>query len=339
MKKLPIPTDGEAISKGSKGTEPFLHRCFARAVCARVNLDLLRSFFAIVERGSMSKAAERLHVSQSTLTRQMQTLEHEIGGQLLERSSGGVALTAAGHTLLDGMRPVVAKGDAVIAEARKLARGQSGSLRIGYLMTAAADYLNPALVRLRKDHPEIKVKLVDLSPGELMEGLRKGELDVAVLGYADPSIAREFFVKPLASFPVVVALPDNHPLAESEGIHLAELRREVFVGATDSDIPGYNRWVIQLCRGANLRPRFIDNADSLSQTLSILVAENAVALLPELATSMRGAGVAFRPLRHASAKWDLQVVWQRGKITQPIKEFVAALSQKPKISAGKKATG
>ena len=65
-----------------------------------MNLDLLRSFFAIAEFGSMSKAAEQLHVSQSTLTRQMQTLETEVGGQLMERGHSGVALTAAGHALL-----------------------------------------------------------------------------------------------------------------------------------------------------------------------------------------------------------------------------------------------
>jgi DNA-binding transcriptional LysR family regulator len=69
----------------------------------RVNLDVLRSFFAICDFGSLSKAAEQLHVSQSTLTRQMQALEAEIGGQLLERGHRGVALTAAGHALLVGM--------------------------------------------------------------------------------------------------------------------------------------------------------------------------------------------------------------------------------------------
>src|SRR3954470_13530940 len=112
---------------------------------ANVNLDLLRSFFAISEFGSMSKAAEQLHVSQSTLTRQMQTLETEVGGQLMERGHSGVALTAAGHALLEGMRAVVAKADVVVAEARKLALGQSASLRIGYITSAAGEYLNPAL--------------------------------------------------------------------------------------------------------------------------------------------------------------------------------------------------
>src|SRR5690349_2192061 len=101
----------------------------------------------------MSKAAEQLHVSQSTLTRRMQALETEVGGHLLERGHNGVALTAAGHALIEGMRAVVAKADIVLAEARKLARGQSASVRVGYIMSAASEFLNPALVTFRRTHP------------------------------------------------------------------------------------------------------------------------------------------------------------------------------------------
>ena len=96
-----------------------------------MNLDLLRSFFAIVESGSLNKAADRLRVSQSTLTRQMQALEQDVGGPLLERGPGGVALTATGHALLDGTRPLLAKFDGVLAGVRQRARGQSAELRIG----------------------------------------------------------------------------------------------------------------------------------------------------------------------------------------------------------------
>lgn len=293
-----------------------------------VNLDLLRSFFAISEFGSLSKAAEQLHVSQSTLTRQMQTLETEVGGQLLERGYGGVALTAAGQTLLEGMRPVVAKADIVVSEARKLARGQSASLRIGYLMTAAGEYLNPALASLRRSHPETKIHLVDLSPGEQIAALRRGELDVVVLGNINAAISREFFVRRIATFPVVVALPAAHVLAESDELALGDLRKEMFVGANPDDIPGFNHWMIQLCRRAKFRPKIVENADGLAHTLSLLVAENAVTLLPALVQGFKVAGVTFRPLRGAAVKWDLQVAWQRGRITEPVRALVKGLTQK-----------
>ncbi len=293
-----------------------------------MNLDLLRSFFAISEFGSLSKAAEQLHVSQSTLTRQMQSLEAEIGGQLLARGHSGVALTAAGHALLEGMRPVVAKADIIISEARNLARGQSASVRIGYLMSAAGEYLNPALAAVRRSRPETKFHLVDLSPGDQIAALRRGELDVVVLGNLNAAIAREFFVRRIATFPVMVALPETHPLAEGDDIALADLRREMFVGANPDDIPGFNPWIIQLCRRAGFRPKIVENANGLTHTLSLLVAENAVTLLPALVQGFKVAGVTFRPLRGAAVKWELQVAWHRGKITEPVRELVSALTRK-----------
>ena len=293
-----------------------------------VNLDLLRSFFAITEFGSMSKAAEQLHVSQSTLTRQMQTLETEVGGPVLERGHSGVALTAAGHALLDGMRPVAAKADIVLSEARKLARGQSASVRIGYIMSAAGEYLNPALVAFRRSHPQTKVHLIDLSPGGQIEALRRGELDVIVLGNINAAIPREFFVRRIATFPVLVAFPENHALAANDEVALTDLRKEIFIGANPDDIPGFNNWLVHLCRRGGFRPKIVENADSVTQTLSLLVAENAVALLPSLVEWIQVPGVIFRPLKGTTVKWDLQVAWHRGKITEPVRELVNLLTKR-----------
>lgn len=291
-----------------------------------MNIDVLRSFVAVAELGSLNKAAERLRVSQSTLTRQMQGLEHELGGKLVERSHAGVALTAAGHTLFDGARPLLERLDALVGETRRRARGQSGSLRLGYLMSAAAEFLTPALAEVRRQHPEVKVKLFDLAPGEQCAALRRGELDAAIIGNPDASLSREFFLKRIASLPVAVAMPETHPLSERREIALAELRNEMFVGAKDEDMPGYNRWLIQLCRRARFRPRFVENADGLFHALSLLVAENAVTLLPAPATNS-SPGVVFRPLRERAARWDLVIAWQRGKTTDAVLVLVQALTR------------
>lgn len=290
-----------------------------------MNLDLLRSFLAIVEDGSLNKAAERLRVSQSTLTRQMQTLEDEVGGRLLERSKTGVALTAAGYTLHDRARPLLNAFDAALVETRKVARGKSSQLRLGYMMSAAADYLHPALTALRRAHPEVNVILRDLSPGEQIAALRRGELDLALIGNPGTYLAREFFVRRLASLPVLVALADNHPLATAATVRLADLRREIFVGALEQDMPGHNKWLVQLCRRAGFRLRGVLDSDSLSHGLATIVSEGAVALLPEYAAQMRVPGVVFRPLRDANVKWDLAFVWQRGKTSIPVRAMLDAL--------------
>jgi DNA-binding transcriptional LysR family regulator len=294
-----------------------------------VHLDLLRSFFAVVEHGSLNKAAERLRVSQSTLTRQMRALEAKVGGRLLERSATGVALTATGHTLLEGMRPVLAQFDAVFDATRKHARGQHGTLRVGYLMSAAAEYLHPALAATRRAHPDVKIKLLDLSPGEQIAALRKGEIDLALIGTAGSFLLREFFVRRLAALPVLVALAEHHPLAARDTLQIADLRRELFVGAPESDMPGHNAWVTQLGRRAGFRPRFIGDSDSLTHALATVVTEGAVGLMPDYTRRMTVPGVVFRPLRDRGVAWDLLVAWQRGKASAPLRALLEALPSSP----------
>ncbi len=290
-----------------------------------MNIELLRSFFVVVELGSLNKAAGRLRVSQSTLTRQMQALEQELGGPLFERGPGGVALTAAGHTLAERLPPLLADFDRALGEVRKRARGQSSELRVGYLMSAVAAWLNPALAALRKAHPEVKVKLLDLSPGEQIAALRKGELDLALIGAAGSLLAREFYVKKLAVLPMFVTLAEQHPLAGRRELRLADLREELFVGAPDTDLPGYNRWVTQLCRQAGFRARFVQDADSLTHALLLVVTDGAVGLAPDYARNVAAPGVVFRPLRDAAARWDLMVAWQRGKASPPLRALLNAL--------------
>jgi DNA-binding transcriptional LysR family regulator len=268
-----------------------------------------------------------LRVSQSTLTRQMQSLEQEVGGPLLERSPGGVALTATGHALAEKMRPLLEKFDVALADVRQRARGQSAVLRIGYLMSAAGCYLNPALAAVRKAHPEVKVTMRDLSPGEQITALREGSIDVGLIGQTGALLTKEFYVKTLAVLPVWVAMTEENPLAKMKVVKMAELKGDVFVGALEADVPGHNRWISQVCKRAGFRARFVQDADSLTHGLSLVVTEGAVSLLPDFVKRQQVPGVVFRELRDTSATWELMVAWQRGKSSAALKTLLEALAK------------
>jgi hypothetical protein len=106
----------------------------------------------------------------------------------------------------------------------------------------------------------------------------------------------------------------------------------VFVGAPDADLPGYNRWVTQLCRKAGFRVRFVQDADSLTHGLLLIVTEGAVALQPAFVGKVGAPGVVFRPLRDPAARWDLMVAWQRGKTSAPLRTLLDALARDgPKV--------
>ena len=118
-------------------------------------IEKLRLFLIIIEEGSLRRAAERLHISQSAITRQIQLLEHDLGGLILERTSSGVRPTIGGQALARKARGLLADYDSVMAESRRLVRGESDCLRIGYVATAVHEYFGFALAELRRTYPKL----------------------------------------------------------------------------------------------------------------------------------------------------------------------------------------
>ena len=289
-------------------------------------LAQLRAFLIIMEEGSLNRAAIRLRISQSTLSRQMQALEADIGGALLERTTAGVRPTDAGHALASSLPKLLAGYDAVIAEARRLARGQRDLIRVGYLGSAAQIFLDPALSVMRRRHPEVKVKLLDLSPGEQIAALRKGEIDLALIGQEGALVSTEFYTQKLTTLPLVAVMPADHSLASKKQISLKELREERFISSIEEDLPGHNRWITQLCRKAGFRPKFVQEAVSVSNLFTLIASEGAVALVPSYLRHFPVAGVAMVELSDKKATWDFLVVWQRGRTAKSLRELIDALT-------------
>src|SRR5689334_17492238 len=176
-------------------------------------LEKLRLFLVVLEEGSLRRAAERLHISQSAITRQLQLLEHDLGGRVLERTSAGVRPTNGGHALAEKAKTLLTDYDSIMAEVRRLVRGESDRLRIGYVASAVQEYLGPALAALRRTHPKVKVKMLDLTPAEQITALRLGEIDLALTADGADLLSRDFYTHKLATVPSLVTLPVDHPLA------------------------------------------------------------------------------------------------------------------------------
>src|SRR6266478_233273 len=294
-------------------------------------VEKLRLFLVILEEGSLRRAAERLHISQSAITRQIQLLEHDLGGRVLERTSSGVRPTGGGHTLAEKARTLLADYDSVMAEVRRLVRGESDRLRIGYVASAVQEYLGPALAVLRRTYPKAKIKMLDQTPGEMIIALRQGEIDLALTGHGVDLLSRDFYTHKLASVPSLVALPLDHRLASQKQISISELKNESFVRGADSVVPGYNQKVVEFCRRfGKFRPRFIaiDQPASLAEGLAIAANEGAVSLHPIFISHLGMPNIVMVPISDKQATWDLFVVWQRGKTAGPLRALLEALQLK-----------
>jgi DNA-binding transcriptional LysR family regulator len=290
-------------------------------------IDRIRALLTVVEEGSVNRAAVRLRITQPALSRQMKLLESEVGGKLLERETSGVKPTALGHTLMKAMRPVLDDYEAALGETRRQARGLRSELRVGYLLSAAQSMLMPALAHLRKAHPDLRLKLLDLSPKEQIDALRAGDLDVALVGQEGAVATRDFYSLKLCSLGVCAALSVSDALSNRKSIAIKELKGRDFIGIDEDQMPGRNRWIAALCRTAGFKPRFIAITDGITNVLSQVVSESAVTLMPAYFRDFKHPGATFVPVSDTHARWDFIVLWQRGKAPATTRAFVDALRE------------
>jgi DNA-binding transcriptional LysR family regulator len=292
-------------------------------------LEQIRSFLTVVEEGSLHRAAARLHISQSALSRQMQALEHELGGRLLERSPTGVTATAGGQALAKRMGAVLASYDLAMSDTRRALRGETDQVRIAYLPSVAQQYLSGPLREVRRSHPETVLKLVDLFPGEQIIALRAGEIDIGITNESGELLAGEFYTRKLAEVGSYVALPELHRLATHDRVRLSDLRGEFFVGGDSQKVPGMDRRLEAYCKKyGKFRPKFHGPAQSLAHGFELIANENAVQILPAFASHHSPPGVVILPLADAEVTWKILVMWRRGRAGGALKALLDALSTK-----------
>jgi DNA-binding transcriptional LysR family regulator len=294
-------------------------------------LEKLRLFLVVLEEGSLRRAADRLHLSQSAITRQLQLLEHDLGGRVLERTSSGVRPTNGGNALAEKAKTLLADYDSSMAEVRRLVRGEGERLRIGYIASAAQEYLGPALAALRRAYPRLKVKMLDQTPGEMIAALRHGEIDLAFTLHGVDLLSRDFYARKLAAVRSLVVLPASHRLATERQVSLSQLRGETFVRGSDDAVPGYNQRIVQFCRKqGGFRPRLvtIDGATGLVESLALAANEDAISIQPAFISHLNVPNAVMVPIADAGATWDLFVVWQRGKVASPLRTLLSELNPK-----------
>ena len=170
----------------------------------------------------------------------MQSLEDEIGVDLMKRSPRGVTLTAEGKLFLDEARQVIARTDESVNKVRALARGEYGELHIGYAPSASVEILPPALAAFQKGAPQVKLVLHDLSSNEMAEALRRGTLDLSIMVRPTEENAVGLEFELLESYPFCVALPARHPLAKLKRVPLTRLVHEPLVSLRQGRIFGFS---------------------------------------------------------------------------------------------------
>ena len=191
-----------------------------------MELRHIRYFLAVAEERNFTRAASRVGIGQPPLSQQIKDLEGEIGAALFHRIPQGAELTDAGRAFLEHVRTIVPQTERAVRAARRAARGEIGSLRVGYTGSAPFNPIVTGTIRgFKRSYPDVDLSLEERNTAYLIESLLGGLLDAAFLRSEELG-SEDLQLHPLSEEPMLVALPAGHKAAQSSHVDLRQLRDE-----------------------------------------------------------------------------------------------------------------
>ncbi|MFE7385714.1 LysR family transcriptional regulator [Streptomyces zhihengii] len=291
-----------------------------------LNLERLRTLDALARHGSVSAAAEGLHVTTSAVSQQMAKLEREVGQQLLARNGRGVRLTDAGRLLADHAARILSQVELAQSDI-EAQRGQVvGEVRLGAFPTAARGLFPGTVGALRARHPELRVRTREMEPESGIRSVIRGDLDLAIV--LDWSNKRLPVPAGLAQARLLddvtdVAMPAGHRLAGREEVDLAEFAEDDWVSWPEGEF--CHDWLVFTLRSQGVEPRIAHMAGEHHTQLALIEAGLGVCVTPRLGRGPVPEGVALVPVRQRMSR-HVYAVWRTDADRRPsIRAAVAAL--------------
>ena len=294
-----------------------------------MELRHLRYFVAVAEELNFTRAAEKLHLAQPSLTRQIHNLEDELGVRLLDRTKNHVSLTEEGKGFLVDARRLVALSLESVTAVQRFSRGESSQLNLGYLFKFNFDLLPATLTAFYQSCPEIAVNLFDMSPAEQLRALEARKIDLGFVGLRPPCTdksATALAWECVAQHAVVVVLPIRHPLAKKRTVLLKDLKSLFFVAMAEQTHPGSRAWLSSLCGEAGFKPRILQDVDLESGIMTFVAEGLGVTLAREQIKNLPHPGVVFRPLASVATA-DYWIAWHRDNRSKALGRYIEIIKQ------------
>lgn len=298
-----------------------------------MELRHLRYFVATAEELHFARAAQRLNISPSTLSHQIRALENFLGAQLFVRKTKtSVALTHTGKRFLDEARATIRQAEKAALLGKRAARGDVGTIAIGYLLSASYVGLLPAsILSFRTANPNVTFHLRRIETFPQMRALTEGEIDV---GFARAPI---HYPDGLAGFvvdrqPFCLALPEGHPLTKRKQITLPALAGESFVTASlemEIDFRGN----MDAISTPGKSPRIVASAPDTFSVLNLVAAGYGLSVVAEAMACVSIPGIAYRKIVGARRQAEIAVVYRKNEGAAVVKSFVQMMRAKSRALA------
>ena len=286
-----------------------------------VELRHLRCFLAVAEELHFARAAERLHIEQSPLSRTIKELEEELGEQLFVRTSRSTRLTRAGKLFLEHVPRIFAALDQARDSVKAAAYGFYGQLRIALSDGITPSRLPALLALCRQEEPEVEIRLFEVPLSQQIKGLHDDLYDV---GFAQSDEVGDALVaRPVWSDPLMVAVPARHPLLKHKRIPLDEVLRYPLVLCDPQVCEGHARQVERVLRRAEQEPMIAERVASCDLMMALVSAGFALGLAGALhIASSREPGVVARPLAGRSPMLTTYLLHREAETSEVLSRFI-----------------
>jgi DNA-binding transcriptional LysR family regulator len=264
-----------------------------------MELRHLRSFLAVAEGLSFTRAAAQLHLSQPALTAHIQQLESDLGVQLFVRNRRSVELTPAGSSLREDAATVLRTLEEATLRTQRVARGEAGELRIGFVASAASRLVPAIVLAFRRRYPEVVLNLLNVRSAEQIPQLEMGQLDAGFLRL--PAADAHLEITPIHKEPFVLVMPKGHRLEAVEALHPREARGEEFLAYGRRWAPGFFDCWTGIFERAGFTPRITQETGEMSTLLALVAAGAGIAVVPRGLAIRSGEQITTRPLPARSA--------------------------------------
>ncbi|RUT04982.1 LysR family transcriptional regulator [Dulcicalothrix desertica PCC 7102] len=288
-----------------------------------MELRLLRYFVVVAEELHFGRAAERLHLTQPALSKQIVVLERELGVSLLTRTKRVVQLTVAGEVFLEQAKQLLTQTHNAIQLTQRTARGEIGQLKIGFTSTATYTVFPTLLKNFRSTFPNVELNLQELSTEAQVTALNGRQIDIAFLH--PPIDERGLKIHSILEENFVAVLPKHHHLLEYEQIPLSAFASEPLIIHPRQEGPALYNGLIQLCQQLGFQPKIAQESISLQTRICLVTAGIGISFVSESVQSLVGTDVVCKPLANCPIKLKFAAAWRQDSSIPTLQEFLTIL--------------
>jgi len=297
-----------------------------------MDLRQMRYFLALAQERSFSRAAERLHMAQPPLSRQIRQIEDDLGMPLFVRTPRGVDLTEAAQSLLQDVPNILELSKLAHERALRAGKGLTGDLQVGIFGSGILNVIPQLIGKFHELRPDVRIHLHNLTKGEQIQALREHRITIGFhrLPPSEPDLA----VRLVLREPMHVGMYDGHPLASKAGISLADLGNEPMILYPNTPLAGLAQEVISAFRREKVELRIAQEVEDVTTCIALVSARLGLCITPESGTMLRLPGMVFRPLRSKFLKdIELSCVHRREDRSPVLSAFLEVVKQFPNVGA------